>query len=117
METEAGEHTHTFGDWYTHSEATVESDGEERRDCTQCDHYESRPIQRKVYGIFTGTGYMNVRSGAGTGYSAVGKLYPDERVEILELVEVDGKLWGRIAEGWVCVTGYIELEIEIVSAE
>ena len=117
VETEAAPHTHSFGDWYTHQEATIESNGEERRDCSLCDHYESRTIQRKVYGTFYGTGYMNIRSGAGTGYSAVGKLYPDNRVEILELVEVDGKLWGRLAEGWVCVTGYIELELEIISAE
>ena len=117
VETESGAHTHSFGDWYTYLEATVEHDGEERRECSLCDHYESRTIQRKVYGIFNGTGYMNIRSGAGTSYSAVGKLYPDERVEILELVEVDGKVWGRVAEGWVCVTGYIELEMEIISAE
>ena len=55
---------------------------------------------------------MNVREGAGTNYTAIGKLYAGERVEILEQVSVNGTEWGRISTGWVCITGYIRLEYE-----
>ena len=55
---------------------------------------------------------MNVRADAGTGHAIVGKLYPNVRVEILEQKTVDGKVWGRIEDGWVMITGYIVLETE-----
>ena len=44
---------------------------------------------------------LNIRSGAGTGYSVVGKLYKGETVEILEKKTVDGTTWGRCSKGWV----------------
>jgi len=44
---------------------------------------------------------LNIRSGAGTGYSVVGKLYKGETVEILEKKTVSGTTWGRCAKGWV----------------
>ena len=47
---------------------------------------------------------LNVRSGAGTGYSVVGYLYTGARVQILEKVTVDGVQWGKIANGWICLT-------------
>ena len=44
---------------------------------------------------------LNIRSGAGTGYSVVGKLYKGETVEILEKKTVDGTTWGKYSKGWV----------------
>jgi len=109
---------HSFGEWYVSKQATTEASGQERRDCKNCSHYETRDIPmlpvtgQKVYGTFTGSGYLNIREGAGTTYTAVGKLYAGNRVEILEQVDVNGTLWGRIEGGWVCITGYIKLEYE-----
>ena len=111
---------HKFGQWYVEKEPTESQYGQERRDCENCDHHELKQIDKlpstaaKVYGVFTGTGYLNIREGAGTTYKAVGKLYPNIRVEILEQTEVEGKVWGRIEEGWVLVTGMMTLEIEDV---
>ena len=111
---------HCFGDWYVTKEATAVEMGQERRDCATCNHYETRNIERlpsavgKMYGVFAGSGYLNVRNGAGMGYKAVGRLYPNNRVEIYEMVDVDGKTWGRIEDGWVCITGYISVECEVV---
>lgn len=33
---------HQYGDWYTVDEADCENGGSERRDCANCDHYETR---------------------------------------------------------------------------
>ena len=111
---------HRFGDWYVTKEATAVEMGQERRDCASCDHYETKNTERlpstagKMYGMFTGAGYLNIRNGAGMSYKAVGRLYPNNRVEIYEMVDVDGKTWGRIEGGWVCITGYIAVECEFV---
>ena len=35
---------HDMGKWYTTKEATCTSDGEQRRDCSRCDHYETQVI-------------------------------------------------------------------------
>ena len=111
---------HRFGDWYVTKEATAIEMGQERRDCAACGHYETKNIDRlpssvgKMYGSFIGSGYLYIRNGAGTNYKAVGKLYPGNRVEIYEMVDVDGKTWGRIEGGWVCITGYITVEYEVV---
>ena len=108
---------HSFGDWYVAKEATVIEAGQERRDCG-CGHYEVRELPKlpapagTFYGTFTGDGYLNIREGAGTGYKSVGKLYANQRVEILEQVDVNGTVWGRIEAGWVCITGFIKLEFE-----
>ena len=66
--------------------------------------------EAKEYGYFYKEGYLNVRAGAGSTYGVVAKLYPNLWVEILEKVEVNGKVWGRIPMGWVQITGYIKLE-------
>lgn len=57
----------------------------------------------------TGTGTvisktsLNVRSGAGTGNSLVGRLAPGTKVDILEQTKVNGTWWGRTSQGWVCM--------------
>ena len=39
----------------------------------------------------------------------------DEVIEILEFKIVDGKVWGRIENGWVLITDMID--VVVVSAE
>ncbi len=46
---------------------------------------------------------LNVRGGAGTGYKIVGFLPYGTKVEILEKTTVDGVLWGKISQGWICL--------------
>ncbi len=46
LEIEPGQHTeHTYGQWYTVQAGTCVENGLERRDCTGCDHYETRQGQ------------------------------------------------------------------------
>lgn len=62
--------------------------------------------------VATGTVSANtlyIRSGAGTGYSAVGKLAKGAEVKILEQKSVNGVLWGRIEKGWICLS-YVKLD-------
>ena len=35
---------HDMGQWYEYAAPTPEADGEERSDCSRCDHYDSRPL-------------------------------------------------------------------------
>lgn len=116
----------TFG-WYTSSGLTVRSTGERYYfgGALTYDDYEVAPIDavqlRLADGdngalwpeIETGTvtyDFLNVRSGAGTGYEKVGELARDETVRIYEKKTVDGAVWGRIDQGWICITGYVTLE-------
>ena len=54
--------------------------------------------------------YLRIRKGAGTNYPEVGQLKLGDRVEILETKAVGSTTWGRIDRGWICITGYVELE-------
>ena len=36
--------SHEFGDWRTITEPSCTDKGEERRDCENCDHYETREV-------------------------------------------------------------------------
>jgi len=109
---------HSFGTWYESKAATADKPGEERRDCENCGHYETRATNplggtvTRTYGIVTGNSYVNIRAGIGTGYELLGTLTFGQRVEILEQVKDEyGRNWGRISEiGWVCMTGYLTLQ-------
>ena len=46
---------------------------------------------------------VNVRTGAGIGNAAVGKLLPGTSVEILEVKTHGASKWGRTSQGWVCM--------------
>ena len=46
---------------------------------------------------------VNVRTGAGTAYAAVGKLLPGTAVEIKQVKTVGASKWGRTEKGWVCM--------------
>lgn len=39
-------HEHSYGDWYETKAPTLDAEGEERRDCTGCDHYEIRATDK-----------------------------------------------------------------------
>ena len=39
---------HDLGDWYVTKQPTYNSKGEERRDCSRCDYFETREIDEKV---------------------------------------------------------------------
>lgn len=46
--TSGTEKGHNMGQWTLVSEATPDADGQERRDCADCDHYETRSV---AYGV------------------------------------------------------------------
>lgn len=51
---------------------------------------------------------LNIRSGAGTNYSIVGRLMGGDAVTIHEQKNINGVTWGNIGYGWVSMQ-YIEL--------
>ena len=53
-----------------------------------------------VANTYTG---VNVRTGAGTGYAAVGKILAGTTVEIQEVKNTGTAKWGRVPQGWVCM--------------
>ncbi len=44
-----------------------------------------------------------VRSGAGTGYAVVSYLYKGSKVTVTETKNVGSSVWGKIANGWICL--------------
>mgnify|MGYP000819581717 CR=1 FL=1 len=52
---------------------------------------------------------LNIRSGPGTGYDSVGKLYTDEVIKIFYQVTVGETTWGCTKDGWVSLK-YVSLE-------
>lgn len=51
---------------------------------------------------------VNIRSGAGQGYAKAGTLKKGANVVIYEQKLVDGMIWGRIDQGWIC-TSYVTM--------
>ena len=52
---------------------------------------------------------LRVRSGAGTNYDVVGSLKYGTKVTILSKKTVDGRVWGEISTGWICMD-YVTLD-------
>lgn len=67
------------------------------------------------YGTVVNTKTQNVRVAPDGGI--VGKLYNGERLAIYEKKMVNGRMWGRIDMGWVCMRTYIRLDSEESAAE
>lgn len=63
----------------------------------------------KTTGTVKVSGYLNVRSAAGTGNKAVGKLSNGTKVEILSTTKVNGVTWGQISSGWISMQ-YVVLD-------
>lgn len=108
---------HSYGDWYETLSPTYDDYGQERRDCARCGHFETRqtdklpvPTVKRIYATVT-CDVLRVRSGPGMEYSQVRVLRNGDRVEILEIQTVDGNEWGRMKDGWICLTGYTTIEI------
>ena len=59
-------------------------------------------------GIVTGNG-LNIRSGPGTGYAAVGSYNAGDRVSILEQFTYNGVTWGCTNKGWISLD-YVRLD-------
>ncbi len=55
---------------------------------------------------------LTVRENAGTSYARLGLLHRGDRVEILDQVMVGSAAWGKTESGWICLTGYTNLETE-----
>ena len=55
---------------------------------------------------------VNVRSAPGTGSALVGAIAVGSRVEILEQVNYNGKMWGHVAQGWISMD-YVLLDSEL----
>ncbi len=109
---------HSMGDWYESIAPTVTECGQERRDCQRCDHYETRELDKlpaptvtRTYATVT-CSVLRVRSGPGTNYEVVAKLYLGDRVEVLEIQTIGDSDWGRIEQGWICLTGLTDLSYE-----
>lgn len=58
--------------------------------------------------VIRSAGELNIRSGAGTNYGAIGRLNSGDAVTIYEQKNVNGVTWGNIGYGWVSMQ-YIEL--------
>ena len=56
-----------------------------------------------VTGTVKVSNYLIIRGGAGTSYPSVGFLFNGNQVEILEQKTAEGRTWGRISNGWVCM--------------
>lgn len=54
---------------------------------------------------------LRIRAGAGLNHDTVGALYTGNEVEIYQIETVSGLRWGRIDQGWVCLS-YVQLESE-----
>lgn len=53
-------------------------------------------------GVVTGNG-VNVRAGAGQSYASVGTRNMGDVVTILETTTAEGRTWGRMDIGWICM--------------
>ena len=70
--------------------------------------------------IATGTvtaSALRIRADAGTEYDTLGLLNRGEKVKICRTEANGDRVWGRISGGWICLTGYVELEMETFTLE
>lgn len=72
------------------------------------DNAENTDSNGNKTGTVIGNG-LNIRTGAGTDYPAVGTLNYGDRVTILEEKDVDGTTWGKIANGWISL-GFVAID-------
>lgn len=72
------------------------------------DTSSSETATETLYGKVVGTYSLRIRSGAGTHTAQVGSLTMGTHVKIYETTVVDGIKWGRIDQGWICMS-YVQL--------
>ncbi len=54
---------------------------------------------------------LSIRENAGKDYDRVGFCYEGDRLELLEIKQIGQVSWGRTAKGWICLTGYTNVEM------
>ncbi len=114
---------HVFGPWQQVTPPTYTQEGQQRRDCQHCDHFETEALPckpapvEKEFATVTGANTLNIRSGPGTRYTLLGALNRGDKVQILEKQLVGSYLWGRTQQGWICITGYAQLETLLVDSQ
>ena len=94
---------HQFGDWEASS-----VEGEEIRNCSLCNHSETRKEPNYPMGTVTGDD-LCIRTGAGKNYDVKGYLQTGDRVKIMETKQVGDLVWGRISKGWICMS-YVRMD-------
>ena len=72
------------------------------------DETEEEPEEIVAKGMVSASSGLNIRSGAGASYSKAGSLEKGDKVEIYEIVTVDGVKWGRVSKGWISLK-YVKL--------
>lgn len=103
---------HSMGQWVQTKAPSTYEKGEETRKCANCEYTETRQINVTAQIFATVTcDALKIRTGAGTEYEKVGLLSQGTKVEVLEMISVGGVIWGRIEEGWICLSGYTTLEM------
>lgn len=60
------------------------------------------PTEPPVEYIVT-TNYVNVRTGASTGYDRVRQCHKGDSVWVYRIKEVKGVEWGKLEDGWICL--------------
>ena len=61
------------------------------------------------------TAFLPVRSAAGTVCPIVGYCMRNDSLEITRCITVDGQLWGKVNNGWICLT-FVTLDGEEMTA-
>ena len=70
---------------------------------------EPKPETPKLMGTVKVNEFLRIRKGPSTGYAEVGRLKPNDRVEILEKKTVGATVWGRIDKGWISLD-YVKMD-------
>ena len=85
---------HSFGEWYETKAPTVKEEGEERRDCKNCDHYEARVTEKFkcLYGDVDLDGKINVIDANLVRKAATKIATLDENQKFAADVNGDGKI-------------------------
>ena len=64
---------------------------------------QTRTVQARSASWRVTASCLNVRRGPGVSNPVVGWLYRDDPVVILSYARVNGTLWGRTSQGWICL--------------
>ena len=83
---------HSLGEWYLHKVPTTSEAGEERRDCANCDYYESKEIAAYRYGDLNRDGKVNTIDANYARRYAAGLLTLDEGQKLAGDVNLDGEV-------------------------
>ncbi|MBQ3561655.1 MAG: hypothetical protein IJA06_07580, partial [Oscillospiraceae bacterium] len=83
---------HSLGEWYLHKAPTTSEAGEERRDCANCDYYESREVPAYKVGDINRDGKVNTIDANYARRYAAGLLTLDEGQKLAGDVNLDGEV-------------------------